>query len=136
MLHFIRHASVLAGSTAKLNRETGTQSDDSGFILCSHTFMHIFILCRALSTMRVLCLAAILASACAFTSHSAAFTPNSPLVGERQIDNAFSSSGAHRNRKSTIVMDGKANGKFLRNFCTSATHTYAASFSLPHEMSC
>ena len=64
--------------------------------------------------MRVLCLAAALASACAFTSQPAAFTTNSPVVGERQIDNAFAS--AHRTRKATIVMDGKANGEFNVSF--------------------
>jgi hypothetical protein len=62
--------------------------------------------------MRVLCIAATLATACAFTSQPAAFTTNSPLVGERQTDNVLASSNAHRNRKSTIVMDGKANGEF------------------------
>jgi hypothetical protein len=69
--------------------------------------------------MRFLCLAALLASACAFTSQPAAFTTYSPVVGERGTDNVVapsSSSIAHRNRRATIVMDGKANGTSLRNF--------------------
>ena len=61
--------------------------------------------------MRVLCLAAVLASACAFTTP---FTTQSPLVGERVSDNVVADSSAHRTRRATIVMDGKANGEFLR----------------------
>lgn len=73
--------------------------------------------------MRFLCLAALLASACAFTSQPAAFTTNSPVVGERGIDNVVvgqsSSSSSHRNRRATIVMDGKANGTLSYViFCT------------------
>jgi hypothetical protein len=33
------------------------------------------------------------------------------LVGERS-DNVVASTNAHRNRRATIVMDGKANGEF------------------------
>jgi len=60
--------------------------------------------------MRFFCLAALLASASAFTSGPAAFTTNSPVVGERAIDNVVAPSQSHRNRRATIVMDGKANG--------------------------
>lgn len=54
--------------------------------------------------MRILCLAALFASACAFTT-------NVPSVGER-VHNVAASGSAHRNRRATIVMDGKANGEF------------------------
>jgi hypothetical protein len=57
--------------------------------------------------MRVICLAALLASACAFTSQPA------PLAGERISDNVVAPGNAHRNRRATIVMDGKANGEFF-----------------------
>jgi len=59
--------------------------------------------------MRFLCLASALATACAFTSQPAAFTTNSPVVGGRVLDDVVASGQAHRTRKSTIVMDGKAN---------------------------
>eukprot|EP00529_Nitzschia_sp_RCC80_P040966 CAMPEP_0113509302 /NCGR_PEP_ID=MMETSP0014_2-20120614/37496_1 /TAXON_ID=2857 /ORGANISM="Nitzschia sp." /LENGTH=340 /DNA_ID=CAMNT_0000405109 /DNA_START=79 /DNA_END=1097 /DNA_ORIENTATION=+ /assembly_acc=CAM_ASM_000159 len=60
--------------------------------------------------MRFFCLATLLASACAFTSQPAAFTTNNPMVGERSSDDVFTPAGtAHRNRRATIVMDGKAN---------------------------
>jgi F-type H+-transporting ATPase subunit gamma len=59
--------------------------------------------------MRVLCLAAALATACAFTTQPASFTTSVPLVGERASDNVIASGGAHRTRRATIVMDGKAN---------------------------
>merc|ERR1712113_1246736 len=45
----------------------------------------------------------------AFTSQPAAFTTNVPVVGDRVIDNVVAPSTSHRNRKATIVMDGKAN---------------------------
>ena len=61
--------------------------------------------------MRFLCFASALATACAFTSQPAAFTTNSPAVGGRVLDDVVASGQAHRTRKSTIVMDGKANGK-------------------------
>tara|TARA_B110001450_G_scaffold247422_1_gene262471 strand:- start:473 stop:712 length:240 start_codon:yes stop_codon:yes gene_type:complete len=61
--------------------------------------------------MRFFCLAAfLLASANAFTSGPSAFTTNVPAVGERSIDNVVAPSQSHRNRRATIVMDGKANG--------------------------
>jgi F-type H+-transporting ATPase subunit gamma len=62
--------------------------------------------------MKVICLATLLASAAAFTSQSAAFTTQSPLVGERVNDVVTSGGGAHRTRRATIVMDGKSNGEF------------------------
>jgi hypothetical protein len=66
--------------------------------------------------MRFFCLAALLASACAFSPQPTAFTTNSPLVGERAVENVVAQSSSHRNRRATIVMDGKANGElpFLR----------------------
>jgi hypothetical protein len=61
--------------------------------------------------MKVLCFAALVASAAAFTSQPAAFTTQSPLIGER-VNDVVASGGAHRTRRATIVMDGKANGEF------------------------
>ena len=66
--------------------------------------------------MRVLCLAAALASACAFTTQPASFTTQTPLVGERVSDNVIATGGAHRTRRATIVMDGKANGESYVHF--------------------
>ena len=63
--------------------------------------------------MRFFCFAALLASA-------AAFTTNVPTVGER-VHNVAASGSAHRNRRVTIVMDGKANGE-LRSFSTRDTY--------------
>jgi F-type H+-transporting ATPase subunit gamma len=60
--------------------------------------------------MKFLCLAAVLATATAFTAGPSAF--QSATVGERAINNVFAESGsAHRTRRATIVMDGKANGE-------------------------
>ena len=56
--------------------------------------------------------ALLLAVASAFTTQPNAFTTVSPSVGERAsglVDNM--ASAAHRTRRATIVMDGKANGK-------------------------
>ena len=63
--------------------------------------------------MRFFCLAALLASACAFTQQPAAFTTQSPVVGERAFDNVVAPPSTHSNRRATIVMDGKANGEFI-----------------------
>eukprot|EP00429_Kryptoperidinium_foliaceum_P087376 CAMPEP_0176190682 /NCGR_PEP_ID=MMETSP0121_2-20121125/4068_1 /TAXON_ID=160619 /ORGANISM="Kryptoperidinium foliaceum, Strain CCMP 1326" /LENGTH=362 /DNA_ID=CAMNT_0017529319 /DNA_START=32 /DNA_END=1120 /DNA_ORIENTATION=+ len=63
--------------------------------------------------MRILCLAALFASACAFTT-------NVPSVGER-VHNVAASGSAHRNRRATIVMDGKANA--IRDRITSVKNT-------------
>ncbi|KAG7338501.1 ATP synthase F1 subunit gamma [Nitzschia inconspicua] len=71
--------------------------------------------------MRFFCLAALLASACAFTSQPAAFTTQSPLVGERVVNNVVAPSTSHRNRRATIVMDGKANA--IRDRITSVKNT-------------
>ncbi|KAG7338604.1 ATP synthase F1 subunit gamma [Nitzschia inconspicua] len=71
--------------------------------------------------MRFFCLAALLASACAFTSQPAAFTTQSPLVGERAVNNVVAPSTSHRNRLATIVMDGKANA--IRDRITSVKNT-------------
>jgi len=62
--------------------------------------------------MRFFCVAAALATASAFTTSPAAFTTISPSVGERSVNNVFADNSAHRTRKATIVMDGKANGEF------------------------
>jgi hypothetical protein len=64
-----------------------------------------------LVTMKFLFVAATaLATASAFTTSPASFTTSVPQVGG--VSNVFSNEGnAHRNRRSTIVMDGKANGE-------------------------
>lgn len=59
--------------------------------------------------MKFLCFALSLVAASAFTSSPTAFTAHTPNVGERSINNVNADSSAHRNRRSTIVMDGKAN---------------------------
>lgn len=61
--------------------------------------------------MRFFCLTTLLATAAAFTSQPAAFTTSNNLVGERVVDNVVAPT-SHRNRRATIVMDGKANGEF------------------------
>ena len=58
--------------------------------------------------MRFFCLTTLLATAAAFTSQPAAFTNSNNLVG---VDNVVAPT-SHRNRRATIVMDGKANGEF------------------------
>lgn len=59
--------------------------------------------------MKLLCLASLLTSAAAFTS-SGAFTVQSHSVGARSVN---VDGAAHRTRKATIVMDGKANGTYF-----------------------
>jgi hypothetical protein len=54
--------------------------------------------------MRIIGLAALFATASAFTT-------NVPSVGER-VHDVSASGSAHRTRRATIVMDGKANGEF------------------------
>jgi F-type H+-transporting ATPase subunit gamma len=71
--------------------------------------------------MRFFCVAAALATASAFTTSPAAFTTISPNVGERAVNNVFADSSAHRTRKATIVMDGKANA--IRDRITSVKNT-------------
>ena len=56
--------------------------------------------------MKFFCVAAILATASAFTT-GPAFAPQT--LGNNVFENDVV---AHRTRKATIVMDGKANGKF------------------------
>lgn len=60
--------------------------------------------------MKFLCFATLAATASAFTTAPGALvTPAAPSLG-----NVFNGEGnAHRNRRSTIVMDGKANGEFI-----------------------
>ena len=58
--------------------------------------------------MKLLCVASLLATAGAFTTSPAAFTTQSYSVG---VNNIAESGEAHRTRRATIVMDGKANGK-------------------------
>jgi hypothetical protein len=53
-----------------------------------------------------------LATASAFTTSPAAFTTSVPQVGG-SVNNIFSEGNAHRTRRSTIVMDGKANGEYI-----------------------
>ena len=63
--------------------------------------------------MKFLCVAVagLVASAGAFQAQPAAFTTHSPSVGG-VVNDVFTESGsAHRNRRATIVMDGKANGE-------------------------
>ena len=64
-----------------------------------------------LVTMKFLFIAATaIATASAFTTSPATFTTSVPQVGG--VSNVFSNEGnAHRTRRSTIVMDGKANGE-------------------------
>ena len=67
--------------------------------------------------MRFLLLASLLSAATAFTTQPSAFSvPKMPV--------AEASEQSHRTRQATIVMDGKANGTFLRGFSTSKFHTY------------
>jgi hypothetical protein len=81
--------------------------------------------------MRFFCLAALLASACAFTSQPAAFTTHSPVVGERAIDNVVvAPSSSHRNRRATIVMDGKANGELHCRFHSTGDTRASDAWSL------
>jgi F-type H+-transporting ATPase subunit gamma len=62
--------------------------------------------------MNFIWLASVFAAATAFTTQPNAFTTNAPLVGERSSTNGVAEQGlAHRNRRATIVMDGKANGE-------------------------
>lgn len=63
---------------------------------------------------------AALSVASAFTTQHAAFTTNSPSVGER-VHTVEGGSNAHRNRRATIVMDGKANA--LRDRISSVQNT-------------
>mmetsp|Transcript_1103 Transcript_1103/g.1650 ORF Transcript_1103/g.1650 Transcript_1103/m.1650 type:complete len:368 (+) Transcript_1103:225-1328(+) len=57
--------------------------------------------------MKLLCFASLLASATAFTTSGAAFTSQCYSVGDRSVQ--VTDGAAHRTRRATIVMDGKAN---------------------------
>jgi hypothetical protein len=69
--------------------------------------------------MKFLVFAAVLASATAFTTQPSAFSS----VGGSGLSNVFDSS-AHRTRRATIVMDGKANGMFYVIFILTFSLTY------------
>lgn len=74
--------------------------------------------------MRLLTIAAVFACAGAFTTQPAAFTTKSALIGERASFPVVAENGvAHRTRRATIVMDGKANGEFYVD-SVRAFHTY------------
>jgi F-type H+-transporting ATPase subunit gamma len=66
--------------------------------------------------MKLLCIAGLLASAGAFTSSPIAFTSKSC-----NLDNEVCADNAHRNRRATIVMDGKANA--IRDRITTVQNT-------------
>mmetsp|Transcript_10306 Transcript_10306/g.24995 ORF Transcript_10306/g.24995 Transcript_10306/m.24995 type:complete len:369 (+) Transcript_10306:98-1204(+) len=70
--------------------------------------------------MRFFCLAALLASASAFTTQGGAFTASSPAVGGAFSD-VVAAPSSHANRRATIVMDGKANA--IRDRITSVKNT-------------
>lgn len=65
--------------------------------------------------MKFICVAAALATVSAFTASPAAFT------AERSVSTVFPVGNAHRTRKSTIVMDGKANA--IRDRIVSVKNT-------------
>lgn len=72
--------------------------------------------------MKLLCVAGWLAAASAFTTSPAAFTSQSYNVGESIVNDVFAESGtAHRTRRATIVMDGKANA--IRDRITTVKNT-------------
>ena len=57
--------------------------------------------------MKFLTFATILAFASGFTTSPSVISH----IGEKSLNNVFADSSAHRTRRATIVMDGKANGK-------------------------
>jgi len=65
--------------------------------------------------------AALIATASAFTSSPAAFTTQSYAVGGRGVENVISEGSAHHSRRATIVMDGKANA--IRDRISSVKNT-------------
>uniref|UniRef100_A0A7S1CZK0 ATP synthase gamma chain, chloroplastic n=1 Tax=Cyclophora tenuis TaxID=216820 RepID=A0A7S1CZK0_CYCTE len=69
--------------------------------------------------MKLLCFASVVAAATAFTTSPSAFSSIS--VGERAINKVYTDGAAHRTRRSTIVMDGKANA--IRDRIKSVTNT-------------
>jgi len=73
--------------------------------------------------MKLLCIASLIASAGAFTSSPAAFTSQSCNVGQDLGNKISAASGtAHHNRRATIVMDGKANGEYVRQYSRRLTY--------------
>jgi len=70
--------------------------------------------------MRFFCLAALLASATAFTSQGGAFTATTPSVGGA-FNDVVATPSSHANRRATIVMDGKANA--IRDRIVSVKNT-------------
>jgi hypothetical protein len=63
--------------------------------------------------MRFFLATSLLAVATAFTTQPNVFTTVSSSVGERSSDLSNAEQGkAHHERRSTIVMDGKANGEW------------------------
>jgi len=60
--------------------------------------------------MRLLCASLLVAAASAFATQRNAFSTVTPSRAREVVD-AESSSAAHRTRRATIVMGGKANGK-------------------------
>lgn len=70
--------------------------------------------------MRFFCLAALLASASAFTSQGGAFTTTTPAVGGA-FNDVVATPISHANRRATIVMDGKANA--IRDRIVSVKNT-------------
>jgi len=67
--------------------------------------------------MKFTYLATLLAAANAFTSSPSVISS----VGEKSLNNVFADSSAHRTRRATIVMDGKANA--IRDRITSVKNT-------------
>jgi len=67
--------------------------------------------------MKFFYLATLLAAANAFTSSPSVISS----VGEKSLNNVFADSSAHRTRRATIVMDGKANA--IRDRITSVKNT-------------
>mmetsp|Transcript_6527 Transcript_6527/g.6130 ORF Transcript_6527/g.6130 Transcript_6527/m.6130 type:complete len:371 (-) Transcript_6527:327-1439(-) len=72
--------------------------------------------------MKFLVVAGLIATASAFTTSPAAFTAQSPAVGDRALGDVFTDkSASHRTRRATIVMDGKANA--IRDRITTVQNT-------------
>lgn len=80
-------------------------------LVAPHTTAHHF-LHQSIETMKFLYLASLLAAASAFTTSPSVISN----VGEKSLNNVFADSSAHRTRRATIVMDGKANGKATIRF--------------------
>jgi len=72
--------------------------------------------------MRFFCLAALLASASAFTTQGGAFTTSTPAVGGA-FNDVVAAPTSHANRRATIVMDGKAFVNAIRDRISSVKNT-------------